>query len=181
MAANRKHPIIHLLFLLSVIGKAVDGVLEVVGGMLLLVTSSEHIHHIVRFLTRDELSDDPNDLIANYLLHATHHLSMATRHFASAYLLVHGVIKIGLVAGLLRRRHWAYPLAIIAFCLFVVYQLYRYTDTGSPDLLALSALDVLVIILTWLEYQRLKATHGFARTGRRRRLRSVNAGYRRGV
>lgn len=167
MASQSKTRVIHLLFLTGVVIKAIDGVLEVIGGVLLVVTSSERIHHIVRLLTRQELSEDPGDLIANYLLRATHHLSLATKNFAAAYLLVHGIIKIGLVAGLLLRRHRAYPAAIVAFFLFVIYQLYRYTDTGSPNLLALSALDVFVIILTRLEYRRLKAIHGFARRKKR--------------
>ena len=83
--------------------------------------------------------------------------------FAAAYLLWHGVVKVGLVAALLLKRRWAYPAAIIAFFLFLVYQLYRYTHTRSPALLALSIVDVIVITLTWIEYKRLKAIHGFAR------------------
>ena len=163
MVSRGKSTLIHLLFLIGAIVKAIDGILESLGGTLFAVTSSANIHHIVRFLTWGELSEDPNDPIANYPLRASQHLSQSTRTFVAAYLLIHGIIKIGLVAGLLLRRRWAYPAAIIAFFLFVVYQLYRYVGTGSPTLLALSALDVAVIILTWLEYRRLKSIGGFAR------------------
>jgi uncharacterized membrane protein len=40
--------------------------------------------------------------------------------------------------------------------------MYRYLHTRSPELLALSIVDVFVIALTWLEYRRLRATNGFA-------------------
>ena len=86
--------------------------------------------------------------------------------FAATYLLWHGIVKIGLVAALLLRRRWAYPWAIVAFTLFLVYQLYRYSHTHAPELLVLSGVDVLVIGLTWLEYKRLEAIHGFSQRSR---------------
>jgi uncharacterized membrane protein len=163
MNPQRKSQIIHVLFALSLIGKGIDGVLEIVGGALLSFVSPESIHSVTRILTQHELSEDPRDLIATYLLNSTHHLTKDVTMFAAAYLLWHGVVKVGLVAALLLKRRWAYPAAIIAFFLFLVYQLYRYTHTRSPALLALSIVDVIVITLTWIEYKRLKAIHGFAR------------------
>jgi len=69
---------------------------------------------------------------------------------------------VGLVTGLLLRQRWAYPAAIVAFLFFLIYQLYRYTHTYSPELLVLSAFDVFIIVLTWLEYGRLRAAHAFS-------------------
>jgi uncharacterized membrane protein len=43
------------------------------------------------------------------------------------------------------------------FLLFLVYQLYRHAHTHAPWLVVLSALDVLVIALTWLEYRRVRS------------------------
>ena len=163
MNAQRKPRLLHFLFYLSVIGKGVDGVLEIVGGALLFFVSPDQIHSFVQLLTLHELSEDPNDQIATYLLNSTHHLSQGVTLFAAVYLLWHGVVKVGLVAALLLRRRWAYPTAIVAFLLFLVYQLYRYSHTHSTGLLALSIVDVVVIILTWIEYQRLQAIHGFAK------------------
>jgi uncharacterized membrane protein len=79
-------------------------------------------------------------------------------------LLWHGAVKIVLVAALLRKREWGYLAGIAAFSLFLVYQIYRYLHTRSPELLALSVVDVFVIALTWLEYKRLRTTDGFARS-----------------
>ena len=164
MNPKRKSQTIHVFFNLSVIAKGIDGALEMVGGVLLFFVSPDRINAVIRVLTQHELSEDPGDLIATYLLNSTHHLTKGVTMFAAAYLLWHGVVKVGLVAALLLKRRWAYPAAIVAFFLFLVYQLYRYTHTHSPALLALSIADVIVIALTWIEYKRLKAMHGFARS-----------------
>lgn len=132
--------------------------LETVGGLLLFVASPVRIHSVVRALTQHELSEDPKDLVANYLLNGTQYLAPGTKTFAAIYLLWHGIVKIVLVVALLLRKRWAYPTAIAAFILFVVYQLYRYSHTHATELLVLSVLDVLIIVLTWLEYTRLRAT-----------------------
>lgn len=148
--------LVHRLFVLGVIAKGVDGVLETIGGILLWVARPGQIEGLVRLLTQHELSEDPHDLIANMLLRGAHHFSGDVKLFGAIYLLSHGAVKIGLVAALLRGRHWAYPAAIAVFVAFLAYQLYRYTHTHSVWLLVLSVLDVFVIALTWLEYRRLR-------------------------
>ncbi len=153
--------VVHLLFDVGVFAKGLDGVLEIIGGVLLLSLSSERISTIVRILTQHELSADPNDFVANLLVQSLHYISGDTKLFGAIFLLWHGAVKVGLVWALLRRQWWAYPVAMAAFVAFVAYQLYRYTHTHSIWLLGLSLLDVFVILLTWLEYRRLKTGHAF--------------------
>jgi len=162
-AFTPKSGTVHVLFLIGVIGKGVDGLLETLGGLMLFIVTPGQIEWLAEALTMHELSQDPNDLIATYLLNSARALSAGTEEFAATYLLWHGVVKIVLVAALLRRRRWGYLAGIAAFSLFLVYQIYRYLHTRSPELLALSVVDVFVIALTWLEYTRLRATDGFAR------------------
>jgi len=157
----RREKAVHRLFTLGVIGKGVDGALEILGGVLLLFVSPAQISDVVRMLTLHELSEDPHDLVANYLLHTANHLSAHAQFFGALYLLWHGAVKGGLVVALLHGRLWAYPVAIGAFLLFLVYQFYRYTHTHALLLLLLSALDIGVILLTWLEYQRVRAVRGY--------------------
>jgi uncharacterized membrane protein len=159
---RRRDRIVHLLFDISVIAKGIDGVLETVGGVLLLLISPGQLHHIARILTQHELSEDPHDIVGNYLFHSSQGLSGGAKMFGAMYLLWHGVVKVGLVTALLLRRRWAYPVAILAFLLFLVYQLYRYSHTAAPELLVLSVMDVVVIVLTWCEYKRLRSSHAFA-------------------
>jgi len=89
--------------------KGLDGVLEVVGGLLLLAVSPATIDRLARALTQHELSEDPHDFIATHLLHYTGALTGASVRFGAVYLLLHGAVKIILVAALLRNQLWAYP------------------------------------------------------------------------
>jgi uncharacterized membrane protein len=162
LRAMQRDRIVHVLFDISVISKGFDGALEIAGGAVLLFITPMKIHGLVRVLTQHELSEDPHDLIATYLLNSTQHLSGGAQVFAATYLLWHGVVKVALVSALLLKRRWAYPAAIMAFVLFLAYQLYRYSHTHSPELLVLSVVDAFVIALTWLEYRRLRTSHAFA-------------------
>src|SRR6516225_10067788 len=68
-------PALDKTFKIGLVLKGLDGILEVVGGILLLFLSPHAIEHIARTLTAHELSEDPHDLIARYLVHSTSHLS----------------------------------------------------------------------------------------------------------
>ena len=56
-------------------------------------------------VTQGELQADPTDSVATHLVEFSHQLSISTKHFASAYLLVYGITKMGLDAGLNYRDH----------------------------------------------------------------------------
>jgi len=160
--SRRGRRVLHALFTIGAIGKGIDGVLEIAGGVLLLLVDPARLGRLVRALTQHELIEDPRDLIATTLRHAVEHLSSGTQTFAALYLLWHGLVKAALVAALLRRQVWAYPVAILAFGLFVAYQLYRYSHTHSSLLIVLSAMDVIVIALTWVECRRLQREPGLS-------------------
>lgn len=145
---------IHRLFTLSVLLKAANALLEIVFGALLFFSS--RITEIVSSFAQGELIEDPNDFLANSLQHYLPYFSAHTQLFASVYLLSHGVIKIFLAMGLLRRRLWAYPSAIIVFSFFIVYQMYRYVYTHSFFLIFLTIFDILIVWLTLHEYRLLK-------------------------
>ncbi len=61
------------------------------------------------------------------------------------------------MAGLLRGKLPVYPAALTVLGLFLCYQVYRAGHNHSLGLGFLSALDLLILILIWGEYQRLKA------------------------
>ena len=146
----------HRAFEVGVGLKGLDGVLEIIGGLLLLTISPPHLSALVRQLTQHELSGDPHDLVAGYLVSLSKGLTAGGQLFGAVYLLTHGITKLALVAALLKRRLWSYPTAIGIFALFAAYQVYRYTFTHSWYLIVLTLLDAVVIWLTWLEYAKVK-------------------------
>ena len=148
----------HRTFEVGLVLKGLDGVLEVIGGVLLLVLSPQAIAHLARVLTAHELSEDPHDVIARSLLHTTGHLTTSTTLFGAIYLLSHGVAKVVLVAFVLRDKLWAYPWLIALLVAFIGYQLYRITAVHfSVGLTALTIFDIVLVYLTWREYQARSA------------------------
>ncbi len=113
------------------------------------------ILQVAEFVSGSGSPATPHGAIATWLLHATEHLSSGTQHFASAYLLVHGAIKVGLVAGLMRGWHAAYPLALLLLTAFIGYQCYRLFRFHSPALAVFTAVDIVIVLLIWHEWRSL--------------------------
>jgi len=149
---------LHWTFEVGLILKGLDGILEIIGGILLAVVSPHAISHFVHDVTAHELSEDPHDLIARSLLRATGHLTGSSTTFGAVYLLAHGVVKVALVALVLKRKLWAYPLLIVVLIVFIVYQIYRISAVRfSWGLTILTIFDAALVWLTWREYQSQKA------------------------
>jgi uncharacterized membrane protein len=146
-------------FEISIIAKGLDGLVELIGGLLLLVVTPATINHTVTSITQHELSEDPHDLIATRLLHLSSALTGSAVRFAAAYLCLHGIVKIVLVVALLRTKLWAYPWMIGFLLVFIAYQLYRIALTPTAWLIALTVFDGLVAWLTWREWRRQRRTH----------------------
>lgn len=147
---------IHVIFLVSLSLKGAFAIFEIVGGILAYVVRQQFVLTAIANLTQKELAEDPRDLVANYLLHTAQHLSVNTQHFTAVYLFSHGAIKLWLIVGLLREKLWYYPAAIGIFGLFIAYQVYRFSFTHSVLLVLITALDMVVIALTWHEYRYLR-------------------------
>ncbi|TMV55178.1 DUF2127 domain-containing protein, partial [Thioclava sp. BHET1] len=84
-------------------------------------------------------------------------------HFWGIYLLIHGIVKLCVVAGLALEILWAYPASILVLIAFILYQLERFTHTHSIVLIALTAFDLVVIWLAWHEYQVMRMKRREAR------------------
>jgi uncharacterized membrane protein len=121
-AHPRREQVLFRMFELGVWLKGIDGVLEICGGLLLLLTSTVVLNHLVIALTQHEFVEDPQDRTASGLRAAVAQLSANTKLFGGAYLIAHGLIKLVVVVGLLRGYRWAYPVAIAFLCLFILYQ-----------------------------------------------------------
>jgi uncharacterized membrane protein len=140
-------------FKISITLKGLDGALEIVGGLVLLLVRPRTINDLVRTLTQHELSQDPHDFIARHLLHSADALTHGSRLFAAIYLLSHGIAKVVLVIALLREQLWAYPGMIVLLLGFIAYQIYRLSYRLTIALTLLTLFDTFVIWLTWREYQ----------------------------
>lgn len=147
---------IRQIFVVSVLLKGADAVIEMVSGAVLALINTSTIANLVNAATQEELIEDPNDFIATHLLAWAHGFSVATKDFYAFYLLSHGVVKLLLVIGLLRRKLWSYPASLVIFGLFIAYQLYRYSYTHGTGLIVLSIFDIALMWLIWHEYRLVR-------------------------
>jgi uncharacterized membrane protein len=149
---NRK--LIDKIFDVGIMVKAVFGFFEISAGILLALSGQLIINNFIINLAQQEIADDPNDLIANFLINSANNFYYNAHFFAIIYLIAHGIINMFLAVALLKNKIWAYPYAMGGFGLFIIYQIYRYFHTHSLLLLSLTIFDVFIVLIIWLEYRR---------------------------
>jgi uncharacterized membrane protein len=144
------------LFRFALIVKGLDGAAELVGAVALLLVPAAAVHQLVADVLARDLLGPPGGFLARHLVAGTAEFASGNRTFVVLYLGLHGVVKLALVAALLRRWLPAYPVAVVVLAVFVAYEVYRAVHTGSVVLPFLAALDVLVIVLVVREYRVLR-------------------------
>lgn len=144
-------------FQITLIVKGLDGVVELISGAILLFVTPAQLGAFARNLTRHELSEDPNNVVANTLMHWATSINLSTSLFVAFYLLLHGAIKVVLVWAVLRNHHWAYPWMIAFLLAFIAYQSYLMVLSFTWSMLALTAFDLIIVALTVREYRLRRA------------------------
>lgn len=147
---------LHWAFEASLLIKGLLASAEGLGGLSLLFLPNAPIARLVDWLTQHEITQEPNEKVAQWVQHGMGSFTIEAQHFYAIYLCLHGGLKLAMVLGLARKILWAYPVAMVILAGFVAYQLHHYTVSPSPVLLALSALDTLMIGLVWREYRVLQ-------------------------
>lgn len=145
------------IFEVGILLKGVDGLLEVAGGILLLLIKPEYLNQIAATLTQHELAEDPRDFFSTYILHSTQNLASGSLAFAALYLLSHGVTKIVLIWEILHNRFWAYLGLIYLTIGFMIYQIYRFSYSHAVSLVLLTLFDAVIVYLTVVEYRKRKS------------------------
>lgn len=174
--------VLDLVFVIGIAVKALDALGELLLGVPLLFFSHAQLDTAVHTVTAQELTEDPHDLVANLLLRSTAHVGQGTLLFIALYLIVHGVVKLAIIAALIWGAERIYPWAIGALVAFTVFQLVEFALHPSLTVALLTVLDIVIIALTWREWRQhrslretLAATVRWIREGRRRRRAAADA------
>ncbi|NNC12636.1 DUF2127 domain-containing protein [Planctomonas sp. JC2975] len=149
----RRGRLLDLAFLIGVALKAVDGLFEVVFGILLLVLGPAQLMHLAQLLTAEELQEDPDDFVAHLLLRAASTLTPSGARIAAAYLLLHGVVKLVIVVAVIRGSAKVYPWVLVALGVFLVWQVAELVLHPTVGIVVLTVLDAAIIALTWREWR----------------------------
>lgn len=142
------------LFDFALILKIINGSLETLAALLVLFVPPSLVIKLAEYATSGELAQDPTDGVANFIRDTAHTFAIHTHYLLAAYLALHGIVKIVLVIGIFMKKKIAYPLFMIALALFGAYEAYRGVVLSNLLLLALSGLDLAILILTAYEYRR---------------------------
>ncbi len=147
------------VFAVGVVIKGIDGALELLAGLALLLAPGA-LDQLLRYLLGEarEGHSELTRAIATLIAHTDAQLLAGSTVFLIAFLLAHGVIKLVLVFCLLRRIVRAYPWAIAVLAIFLGYQVYALIASPSVSLALFVVLDVVILVLVWREYRELRGS-----------------------
>jgi uncharacterized membrane protein len=145
------------LFRIAIALKGIDGGLQLIGGLLLIIVPPTVISGIANTIITRDLVGDPSGTLATHLATAAgHYVDGSTRWFAIIYLLAHGVVKLALVWALVKKIMPAFPVAIVVLLAFVVYEVWRAVLEHSIALPIFAAIDLVITVLVLREYLSLR-------------------------
>jgi uncharacterized membrane protein len=147
-----KERTIYSFFEVLVFAKGAQGIFDLVASVIVYLIPLRAIVAIADHFTEDAIESDPDDFIANHIHDFAHNLSIGGKEFAALYLLLHGIIKLGLAIGLLSGKRAAYPIALVLMALLIVYQSYRIWLHYSPLLIAATIFDCSVFYIIAREF-----------------------------
>jgi uncharacterized membrane protein len=147
---------IRLYFRISILFKGAISVAEIIAGIAFFFIPVTYLSSLVTQYAQTELLNEPGDFIATHILSIAHDFALTSGTFIAFYLLSRGLVKVVLIAALLKNKLWAYPASLAVLGLFVAYQLYQIYTGFSVPLVALTIFDFIVMYFIWREYQVLK-------------------------
>ena len=148
--------VLHVFFETSLLLKGLFALAELGLGVGLFFVASDTIAGAVQTLTAHEISEDPTDPVAGFLLAQAAGFTESSRHFYAFYLASHGALKLTMIALLMKDVLWAYPVSIAVLIGFIAYQAYLMTAGLTPGLVLLTLLDIAVVGLALHEYAGLR-------------------------
>ena len=148
----KRPPLLHYAYLAAILIKGFDGAMEALAGLIMAVTGPERIYEWVIRLTAPELTGHHPALHA--IRSGATRLAESSHEFVIFYLLVHGLLKLGIVVALLRGGgRWLFPIASLILAGFVAYMSWRLTMRWSDWLLGFALFDLLTLALVLNEWR----------------------------
>jgi uncharacterized membrane protein len=151
---TKRSPLLHTAYLAAILIKGFDGALEALAGIVIAVTGPERLYEWVIRVTAPELTGHHPALHA--IRSGATRLAEASHEFVIFYLLVHGILKLGVVAALLRGGgRWLFPIASLILACFVAYMGRELSLHWSGWVLSFALFDLLTLILVLNEWRNV--------------------------
>lgn len=154
MAGEKSSPI-HLAYLLTLGVKGFDGAVEILAGMVIWLTGPQRIYRWIVRVTAPEIYDGSHVAAVHAIRSGAQHLATTGAHFVEFYLVVHGLLKLGLVIVLLRGGgRWIFPVGTLILLGFIAYMSWRLNDHWSNWLLGFVLFDIFTLSLVLNEWAK---------------------------
>ncbi len=145
--------LVHRAFLAAIAIKGLDGAAETVAGLIVAVAGSQFVYSFAIWITAPEIAVNPDSRLAHMIRHGATGLTQASHLFVVVYLLVHGILKLGIAVNLLRGKNWIFPIASVILAGFIVFMSVRLTTHWSGWLFGFALFDVLTLALVLNEWR----------------------------
>ncbi|MEW9124925.1 MAG: DUF2127 domain-containing protein [Thermotaleaceae bacterium] len=152
----KRDNIINIGFYGGLVIKAINALIEFIGGFLMIIVSHDWINRLIQLIALPELQEDPKDIVMNYIITLGENLSISSQHSIAIYMLLHGSTKLAVIWLLWKKKMWAYPFAVVVFGLFIAYGIYSYLHNHSLLMLLIIIIDVAIVVMIILEFKRLE-------------------------
>lgn len=150
---KHKNELLDVSFNTMLLFKSLFAFGELLSGLLLIFIPlgviKSALHHLAMMVSLTSLSA--------MIMQAGERLTSNATLFAIVYLILHGALKLMTLALLWKKILWSYPLSIALLAGFILYQIIEFAHHGSISMLILCLVDAVMIVLTLLEYRKLKA------------------------
>ncbi len=151
----------HRVFKTITILKGIHALLEILLGIFLLILTKEFISSTIVVFVEGRFAGDPSGFIAQYITQFGIDLSLGIKLFFAFYFGIHGVVNFSLVYGITKRPSFAYPISLLIFIGFLIYESYSYFIFASLWLFLITFFDILFIGLLFYEYHHHLKKYSF--------------------
>jgi uncharacterized membrane protein len=151
----KRTPLFHLAYVVTIAVKGIDGGIELLLGLLIALAGPQRFYLWVLHLTTPDMDDSRHSALIQSIHHAVSGMAEGRDHFALFYLLVHGMLKLGLAMVLLRGGgRWIFPMGAAILTGFIVYMGFRLSEHWSGWLLAFALFDFFTLLLVLNEWRQ---------------------------
>ena len=150
---TKRPALLHLAYLIAIIIKGIDGLVETVAGTLIAIYGSHQVYQLAVWLTAPEIARHPESHAVHAIRHGAYGFAHSSHRFAVVYLLAHGILKLGLVINLLIEHLWIFPVSITVLLGFFAFMAAKLAAHWSPWLFAFAMFDLLTVALNANEWR----------------------------
>ncbi len=141
--------VVYEFFLWSVLLKGAISLAEIVVGIAVFFVPPAFIVSLGMFV----LNYVPIPALQHALIEEIAQYTTGAVTFVALYLLSRGLIKAGLIWGLLKNKVWAYPWSLVILGVFLLYQTYQIITDRSLLIIGITLFDIVVMYFIWREWR----------------------------